>query len=110
MYSKVFKLSLIASFSVFIFMIVDAQEKSNGRKKGTPEDCVPNEKKAIEIAESNWLRAFGSSIYKRKPFTTTLKDSTIWIVQGTLNTKKGGVPYIEIQKKDCKILKISHGK
>jgi hypothetical protein len=40
----------------------------------------------------------------------------IWIVEGSFKNKatslrdKGGVAHIEIQKKDCKILLVTHGK
>ena len=40
-----------------------------------------------------------------------LKNSDVWVVEGTLaKSLMGGVPYIEIQKSDCKILVVTHGK
>ncbi|MNT94770.1 hypothetical protein D3C72_2365260 [compost metagenome] len=75
---------------------------------------VPNKETAIKIAEAIWLPIYGKKIYNEKPFTTELTSSGIWIVKGTLKDldigAKGGVAYIEIQKSDCKILKIYHGK
>jgi hypothetical protein len=73
-------------------------------------DCVLNKKKAISIAEPIWVKAFGQSVYKRKPFIATLNTSGIWIVKGTLNAKRGGVPYIEIRKRDCAILRVWHSR
>ena len=76
-------------------------------------DCdnfVPDEKTAMKIAEAVWLPIYGDAIYQKKPFTTKLVDGKIWQVSGTLQTRKGGVPYIEIQKCDCKVLKVEHGK
>ncbi len=73
------------------------------------KDFVPNEKTAIKIAEAIWHPIYGDDIYDEKPFIAELKDS-VWIVHGTLNHDIGGVAYIEIQKSDCKILKVSHGK
>lgn len=73
-------------------------------------DYVPDEETAIKIAEAIWLPIYGDKIYNCKPFKARLVQSKIWIVEGTLHEAKGGVPYIEIQKKDCKILKVSHGK
>jgi hypothetical protein len=70
---------------------------------------VPDEETAIKIAEAIWYPIYGDEIYDEKPFKAELKDS-IWIVQGTLNYDFGGVAYIEIQKSDCKILKVKHGK
>lgn len=77
----------------------------------TPKDgYVPNKETAIKIAEAIWLPIYGKVIESEKPYIAELKDSTVWIVQGTLKSTKGGVAYIEIQKSDCKILKVTHGK
>ncbi len=70
---------------------------------------VPDEKTAIKIAEAIWYPIYGNEIFEEKPFKAELKDS-VWIVRGTLNYDVGGVAYIEIQKRDCKILKVTHGK
>ena len=74
------------------------------------KDYVPNAETAIRVAEAIWLPIYGEKIYENKPFVAQLRDSSIWVVEGTPKTTKGGVPYIEIQKSDCKILKVSHGK
>ncbi|MDR3227048.1 MAG: YbbC/YhhH family protein [Prevotellaceae bacterium] len=70
---------------------------------------VPDEETAIKIAETIWYPIYGDVIEYEKPFNAELIDN-VWIVQGTLKTNKGGAAYIEIQKKDCKILKVAHGK
>lgn len=74
------------------------------------EGYVPDSTTAIKIAEAIWLPIYGEGIYKKKPFVARLKDGKVWIVEGTLLEGKGGVPYIEIQKKDCRVLKVLHGK
>lgn len=71
---------------------------------------VPNKETAIKVAEALWLPVYGDKINNSKPFVAELKDGKTWIVQGTLHSQKGGVPYIEIQKSDCKVLKMYHGK
>jgi hypothetical protein len=71
---------------------------------------VPDKETAIKVAESLWLPVFGDKIYLSKPFKAELKDEKTWIVQGTLKSQKGGVPYIEIQKADCKVLTMYHTK
>lgn len=71
---------------------------------------VPNEETAIKIAEAIWYPIYGTKIEKFKPYKAELKDNTVWVVEGTLKEGKGGVPYIEINKKDCKILKVMHEK
>ena len=71
---------------------------------------VPNKTTAIKIAEAIWLPIYGERIYKKKPYTVKLENG-VWIIEGTLpRNSKGGVPYIEIQKTDGKILKVMHGK
>lgn len=75
------------------------------------QNYVPNAETAIKIAEAIWLPIYGESINSKKPFTATLKDSSVWIVTGYLSPDYlGGVPNIEIRRKDCKILKVTHGK
>lgn len=75
------------------------------------KEYVPNEETAIKIAEAIWLPIFGNEIYNKKPFIAKLNTKTnIWVVHGTLKEEKGGVPFIEIQKSDCKILKVYHEK
>lgn len=73
--------------------------------------CSNNENSAIKIAEKEWLEIYGKGIYNKTPFVATLKNDTIWIVEGTLpENSDGGVPYAEINAKTCEILKITHGK
>ena len=57
------------------------------------------------------MSAYGKSILERKPFEAELIGDTLWIVAGSIpKNMLGGVPYIEIQKKDGTILGIGHGK
>jgi hypothetical protein len=75
------------------------------------EDYVPNAETAVEIAEAIWLPIYGKGIYDDKPFIARLKNADVWVVEGTLaKGAKGGVPHIEIQKSDCRILVVTHGK
>lgn len=71
---------------------------------------VPNEETAIKIAEAVWLPIYGKIIENNKPFKAVLKDNNTWVVEGTLHTSRGGVPYIEIARNNGKILKVTHGK
>lgn len=74
------------------------------------ELCIENQKEAIELVEKEWLKVYGENIFKKKPFKAKLKNDSIWIVEGTLHTQKGGVPYAEINAKTCEVIKITHGK
>lgn len=86
------------------------------------EGYVPDAETAVKIAEAIWLPIYGKSIYSSKPFMARLsEDRKTWVVTGTLfkpqpdtisgNTvirTVGGVPYIEIRKQDCSILRLYH--
>ncbi|HTF16620.1 MAG TPA: YbbC/YhhH family protein [Chryseolinea sp.] len=70
---------------------------------------VSTEETACSIAEAVWLQTYGDIIYHSTPFVATLKDS-VWIVKGTLHAERGGTPYMELSKKDGRILKVVHYK
>jgi hypothetical protein len=71
---------------------------------------VPNAETAIKIAEAIWLPIFGEEGIDYKPYKAELKNDSIWVVRGTVPIPiLGSLPYIEIKKSDCKILRVSHG-
>jgi hypothetical protein len=73
--------------------------------------CLSNSAAAIKRAEKEWLRIYGNHIYKMEPFKASLKNDTIWVVKGTLEKgMRGGVPYAEINAKNCQIIMVTHGK
>jgi NTF2 fold immunity protein len=96
---------IISIVALFLVALMYGQGSFKSEK-----DFVPDKATAIKIAEILWLNVYGDRIYEKKPFTAKLKNGKIWVVQGTLHADVGGVPYIEIQKSDCKVLKMSHGK
>jgi hypothetical protein len=76
-----------------------------------PKGFIPDAQTAEKIAEAVWIPIYGKDrVDSKKPFTSKLSNNSVWIVQGTVKTEKGGAPYIEIQKNDGKILKVLHGK
>lgn len=87
---------------------------SSGKEKINQQldDYVPNEDTAKKIAEAIWIPIYGEKVKNFKPYKAYLvDDDTIWVVQGVLpKGRLGGTPYIEINKKDCRVLKVSHGK
>lgn len=86
------------------------QTQMTDNKDSEHLSCVPDEETAKKIAEAIWFPIYGESICIQKPFIATLEND-VWIIEGSLPEEiKGGVAYIEIQKKDCKILKVTHGK
>jgi hypothetical protein len=73
--------------------------------------CLNTSDKAIEQAEKKWVEIYGKSIYEKKPFKAKIKNDTIWVIQGSLSKwQNGGVPYAEINAKNCEFIKITHGK
>jgi hypothetical protein len=74
-------------------------------------DYVPDQETAVKIAEAIWLPIYGEKVLNFKPYKAVLKDNTVWIVEGTSpKGMKGGTPYIEINKEDCRVIKVTHGK
>lgn len=73
---------------------------------------VPDEATGKKIAEAIWLQIYGGEIFSDKPFKVKLLDGCIWVVEGTAPPAgyRSGLAYIEIQKSDCKILKVIRGK
>ena len=66
---------------------------------------------AINIAEPILFSIYGKdNITKQRPYEIYLIDS-YWVISGTLPKKyKGGTFLIIIDSRDCKIIRITHGK
>lgn len=94
--------------SVMLFIAAISFVYGNRNEKDI--DYVPDKATAIKVAEAIWHPIYGDMINDAKPFVARLKNPGVWIVEGTLHYEAGGVAYIEIQKKDCRILKVTHGK
>lgn len=116
---KINKIIFVCGILILIGLSSHAQSKGQLNRdlnkntiSYTPENgFVPDEKTAIKIAEAIWLPIYGEKIYRKRPFTAKLRDGQIWVVEGSLNSQVlGGVPYAEIRKDDCKILKVIHTK
>ncbi len=71
---------------------------------------VPDSATAVKIAQIIFVRVYGEKVLGKKPFVATLRNG-IWTVDVTLEKgMDGGVPHIEIQKSDGKIVYLIHGK
>ena len=106
-------ITVLVVISIFYFTKKSAEDSLqstnlNPQKNG----YISDEKTAVKIAETILLPIYGEEILKEeKPFHATLRFDSIWIIEGTLKPGiEGGTAYVEIQKKDCKILKITHSK
>jgi hypothetical protein len=72
---------------------------------------VPDAATAIKIAEAVWLPIYGKEVLNEKPYTARLIGKDVWVVEGSLRKGwDGGVAYIEISKRDGRILEVIHGK
>jgi len=98
----------IVSF-ILIILTMNAQETSSFSDL-EKDGYVPNAETAVKVAEAIWLPIYGDKIYNNKPFKATLRNNEVWVVEGTLHNQRGGIPYAEIQKKDCKVLRVIHSK
>jgi hypothetical protein len=80
------------------------------QKHGPADGLVPDSITAKKIAEAIWLPVYGKEVLNQRPYSAKLVEDSVWIVTGVVKKPRpGGVAYIEIQKKDCKVLKVSHG-
>jgi hypothetical protein len=78
-----------------------------------PDSGYVNSKEtAIKIATVILESIYGEAIKGNFPLDAVLvENNTIWVVIGTkMKGAKGGIPYIEIRKKDGQILKVAHSK
>ena len=101
--------SCLAALMVIIFLVRcgsgEAQKKWN-----TSDGYVPDSKTAVQIAQIILVNVYGEKVLKKRPFIAVLKEG-VWIVDGSLEKgMDGGVPHIEIQKSDGKIINVIHGK
>ncbi|MCI1188077.1 YbbC/YhhH family protein [Hymenobacter sp. DH14] len=72
---------------------------------------VPDAATAKRIAEVVWLPIYGKKVLSEKPYQATLNSKGVWVVEGSLpKDMDGGVAYIEISKRDGRILEVTHGK
>ncbi len=81
------------------------------------KDAVPNKEIAVKIAEALLIPIYGEKVLEQRPFNCLLVDESIWFISGTLakcspdeGVRTGGVAYVILQKKDGKVLKITHDK
>ena len=98
-------------FLNILFFILFSINKASSQESESNKNFVPNKLTAIKSAEAIWIPIYGNKVKFKKPFVATLVNDSIWIVEGSLmKGEKGGVPHIKIQKRDCKILEVSHDK
>jgi hypothetical protein len=71
--------------------------------------CIVNKNDAKKFAIRQFKNAYGENVVNQKPFIVEFINNC-WIVHGTAYKQKGGYPYIKINSKNCKIIKLIHTK
>lgn len=107
------QINYIAAVAISLLLVrcssPDSDDKDINQAKH--DGYVPNATTAEKIAEAVWLPIYGSSVLEEKPYKARIIGDSVWIVEGVLaHGKSGGTAYIEIRMKDCKVLKVTHGK
>lgn len=78
--------------------------------------CLYDKKAALLVAEVLLKSVYGNkAINEQKPLTAILIKDSIWYISGSFYIKKGiirvgGVAEIRINKFNCKVLGLSHGR
>ena len=114
---KIMKTKTLYLASLFLIMItcttcstekIETVETIRENGNVIPVDGrVPNEETAIRIAEAVLLPIYGKRTYEFRPFTVKLENDSIWNVESSIPRKAlFGYYYVEIQKKDGKILRV----
>ena len=109
---KIFLIGSILLSIALVYYVIECNIGSrqliyNSSNGGTVADAET----AIKIAEAIGPIYFGEAINDYKPFQAKLEENNIWIVYGIPKqtwfcTQYGGSPVFEIQKTDCKILRV----
>lgn len=97
---------------VSVWLLLAPNGIAGGPQSIRPEGgFVPNELTATRIAEAVLIPIYGEDkILAERPFTAKLSGH-VWIVTGNLPPEAdGGVAEVRIDKRDGKILRVSHGK
>ena len=110
--TKIVIIILVATCSLNILTIAAYSQEAQKHTFKPTAGYVPDEETAIRIAIAVWSPIYGKDqIESEKPYKVILKDG-VWYVSGSLpkGWKAGGVAEAEIDKNDCRIIRISHGK
>jgi hypothetical protein len=95
---------------ILIFLIFN-NSISPSFARGVQSSCLKSKRQVIKFAKHQFILAYGSEVLEIRSFRAKLVDNKVWIVRGIRsNDSLGGVPYIEIQKENCKILNLYHTK
>lgn len=96
---------------IAVLLLVQCRPSISRAEWDISQGYVPDSTTAVQLAQVLFVRVYGEKVLKKKPFIATLKNGEIWVVEGSIEEGvDGGVPHIEIQKSDAKIVKLYHYK
>jgi hypothetical protein len=102
---------LILSIATNIILAFYLSKQMNIHKElvQTTTGIIRDEQIAKDIAEVIWKSNYGDRMEKKKPYIAELKDS-VWYVRGTLPGIPGGVPHLEINAFDSRVINLWRSK
>lgn len=75
------------------------------------KDVLSNKNIALKVGELILEGYFGKKMNYCYPLKIHLENSKYWIIEGSIPKEyDGGIPYLKIQKSDCKVIQIYHSK
>lgn len=105
------KTAFLSIILITMLLLTSCQHSTEQREWDVSQGYVPDSTTAVQIAQILFVRVYGEKVLEKKPFVATLKNGNIWVVEGSIDKGvDGGVPHLEIQKSDGKIVYLIHGK
>lgn len=118
------RLMYIVFFIVLLFLVnCDNSIKKQSKNykysniKVLPDHAIPDTNTAVKIAEAIWIAKYGLDVLRQRPYEIILEKEkdTVWHIEGTAYFSEdsnmisvGGVAYLSIRSRDCKIIELYH--
>jgi hypothetical protein len=97
----------IVYYLIFAIVVLSSQILFSAASIEPQKEYVPNEKTAIRVAEAILEPIYGEKFVKKgRPYKALLMDGEVWLVESNSSKRTGAIVVIEIQKSDCKVLKM----
>jgi hypothetical protein len=96
------------------YVVADLEDRELERRSAAPyqpvDGYVPDPETAVRIAEAVLERAFGDEVMADQRPLRVMLQNDLWIITGSMpEHAAGGVAYIEISKRDGRIIHVTHG-
>ena len=91
--------------------IAGGTQSKGANRMETPVDLKLDETVAVKIAEAIFVKIYGERVLEQKPWKVKMeRDDTVFFIEGTLKTTKGGVAEIRLKRSNAEVISILHGK